>query len=404
MNIFIIPSEYPNSRSSLAGIFTKEQAKAIAKLGNNKVYVSSWGHDDTYLPVKKPWLWFGAIYNYLNNRKEKILSEFDGGFNEVKKYQLHWNRLIPFGGAHQLIDINIDNLKNAIRVSGKIDVIHAHFSYPAGYIAYELSKKFEIPYIITEHMSPFPFDELKENGEIIYEMDFALKHSSNIIAVSPSLQKTIENFGYKNLLFIPNIVDENKFFPNLKLEKNEDYGVVNILCICMMVQQKGVDLLIEAIAKLDHDKRKYKITIAGDGPLLKEYKELAVKRNVEKYINWLGEINREEAANNFRECDLFVLPSRHETFGIVYAEAIASGKPIIATRCGGPECIANEVNGLLINVDDVVALAEAIDDMSGNLAQYKSDEIRDDFMNRFSSRAVVDKIQNVYQRVVGEIK
>ena len=404
MNIFIIPSEYPNSRSSLAGIFTKEQAKAIAKVHNNKVYVSSWGHDDTYLPVKKPWLWPRAILSYFKNRNIRIISEFGGSFNEVIKFKLHWSRRMLFGGAKQLIDINNDNLKIAIREAGKIDIIHAHFSYPAGYIAYELSKKLKIPYIITEHMGPFPFDELKENGEVICEMDLALKHSSTTIAVSPSLGKAIKNYGYDNLLYIPNLVDDNKFYPRKPSEVFKHDNEVHVLTICMMVHLKGVDLLIEAIAKLDHGKRKYTFTIAGDGPLLKKYKEMAVKRNMDKYINWLGEVDREDVANHFRECDFFVLPSRHETFGIVYAEAIASGKPIIATRCGGPECIANEVNGLLINVDDVVALAEAIDDMSGNLAQYKSDEIRDDFMNRFSSRAVVDKIQNVYQRVVGEIK
>ena len=91
------------------------------------------------------------------------------------------------------------------------------------------------------------------------------------------------------------------------------------------------------------------------------------------------------------------MPSRYETFGVVYAEAIACGKPVIATKCGGPESIINEGNGLLVEVDNSDQLAESLMQMKKNYNELSQAEIRTNFLEKFSRSVVVEQISSVYR-------
>jgi glycosyltransferase involved in cell wall biosynthesis len=80
----------------------------------------------------------------------------------------------------------------------------------------------------------------------------------------------------------------------------------------------------------------------------------------------------------------------------VYIEALASGKPVIGTRCGGPEMIINERNGFLVPIDDEQALAEAMRKMIREYDTFNSEQIREDCINRFSERSVVRQLELIY--------
>jgi len=98
----------------------------------------------------------------------------------------------------------------------------------------------------------------------------------------------------------------------------------------------------------------------------------------------------------YRECDAFVLPSRGETFGIVFIEALAHGKPLIATRCGGPQDIVHAENGLLVPMDSVEELAIAMERMIQTSGNYSPQILRADFLARFSASAVIDTMEDWY--------
>ena len=103
--------------------------------------------------------------------------------------------------------------------------------------------------------------------------------------------------------------------------------------------------------------------------------------------------------HGFETCDCFVLPSHHESFGIVFTEAMACGKPVIATRCGGPEAIVRPESGLLLEVGDVDALADALEHMFRHAHEYDRERIRADFERRFSRAVIVDALEAIYERV-----
>jgi glycosyltransferase involved in cell wall biosynthesis len=128
---------------------------------------------------------------------------------------------------------------------------------------------------------------------------------------------------------------------------------------------------------------------------------MAQRLGVANRIRWLGNVSREHAPQCFRDAHAYVMPSLHESFGVVYAEALASGKPVIATRCGGPEYIVHEKNGRLVDVSDVNGLARELAWMAENWDQFDSTAIRSDFERRFSRPVVVGQLKALYESVIG---
>ena len=97
-----------------------------------------------------------------------------------------------------------------------------------------------------------------------------------------------------------------------------------------------------------------------------------------------------------------VLPSKYETFGVVLIESLALGRPVIATRCGGPESIVRQQDGLLIEPNDINALSLAMKSMVKNYENYNSLEIRQACIERFGSRSIAKKIINNYSEIISE--
>lgn len=394
MNLFIIPSWYPRPTGAGGGSFTKEQAEAIAQLHPEvNVIMSLWGHNIPAVPVRQPWKWPGKVLWALSQPKNSITKH--KGVHEVFNAKVQWSERLPLGGVKQLIKVNRKNLIAAQQKFGKMDIIHAHVSFPAGYVAAILAKEFNIPYVITEHMSPFPFPSLMVGNKPRAEIIHAFNNAHTSIAVSPSLAVRVASFGLPKPTVVPNVIDEQAFFINHLAQAKTTF-----FTLCGIGDQKGIDHLIQAIALWKPNPNQFEFRIGGDGPMLAEYQALAKELCVDNLINWLGNVSREEAPKLFQQCDIYIMPSRHETFGVVYAEATACGKPIIATRCGGPEFIVNKTNGVLVDVGDIEAISQAMQNMVKNLSNYSDQAIRADFEQRFSRPAVVEKLMEVYEQVI----
>lgn len=396
MNLFLLPSWYPSPSSPIGGIFTQEQAQALAALTPDITVIASlWGHADGVLPARSPWRWPQQALWRLRQPNDDVRQ--NEGVHEVFNAKLHWSDRLPFGGVRQLVAVNRRNFQLAQQRFGKIDLIHAHVSYPGGYIASLLAQEHGIPYVLTEHMSPFPFPQLLHGGQPLPEIAQAFQQAAASIAVSPSLADRIASFGYPRPLVIPNVVDERAF----ALGQPSSSKTV-FFTLCGISEQKGIDHLLDAIALWNPPAEQFEFRIGGDGPQRAAYQAKAQALGLADRVRWLGPVSRAQAPALFRGCHIFVMPSRHETFGVVYAEAIASGKPIIATRCGGPESIVNAINGQLVDVGDVPALAQVMQDMAANWHSYSPQAIRQDFEARFSRHAVVQQLRALYQQILKE--
>ena len=129
-----------------------------------------------------------------------------------------------------------------------------------------------------------------------------------------------------------------------------------ILCISQLRRQKGVDVLVRALAHLGHADDVH-LVIAGSGPEEAELRTLAA--NVPRPVHFLG--HRNDIDRLLALADIVVMPSREEAFGRVTLETMAAGRPLIGTRVGGlAEAIVDGENGLLVGADDPLALANAL--------------------------------------------
>lgn len=161
-------------------------------------------------------------------------------------------------------------------------------------------------------------------------------------------------------LFIHNAVDLSEFAAPCLQSKDETQRK-KILSIAAHNEKKGLDVLLRAFLLVSNRKPRLDLLLAGDGPLRPQLEELAKTLKIDSQVKFLGYQQRDQITRLLHECDLFVLPSRSEPFGIVVIEALACGKAIVASNVGGiAEIITNGENGILVDPDDPVALAQAI--------------------------------------------
>lgn len=398
MNVFVIPSWYPTLTYPISGVFVKEEVECIAEIYPElSVVVSLDGGEEYYLNPRAPLKLFGLIWRFL--KVEKFLPrKTRQNLVELNRPSLKWPTIIFDGNMNQRINVHRQNFLYAIQEFGKPDLIHAHVTYPAGWIAMKLAQEFGVPYIIKECMGPFPFKIrrfLDRNGALTKWIRGPLENATEVIAMSPQLADSMAAFGLKRPLVVPYPVDERRFefVPHGKRE------IFQFFTLCALSPEKGIPDLLRAIPTALSKRPALLFRIGGSGRH-EEYANLAQSLGIAHAVEWLGSVSRADASKYFADCDAFIMLSHLETFGMVYAEAIACGKPVIATRCGGAEFIINENNGLLVDVANIEQISGAIVQMSDEAVRFNPDEIRNDFLDRFSRSAIVQKITQCYKEVV----
>jgi glycosyltransferase involved in cell wall biosynthesis len=142
----------------------------------------------------------------------------------------------------------------------------------------------------------------------------------------------------------------------------EHAGEVVLLAVGAVIPRKGYDVLVAALARLAH--LRWRLVIAGDGGRSPEtFRRLEADiaaLDLADRITLLGAVSSEQLASLYQRCDLFVLPSRFEGYGMVFAEAIAHGLPVVGTTAGAIPQTVPDAASVLVPPDDVEALAAAL--------------------------------------------
>ena len=245
----------------------------------------------------------------------------------------------------------------------KIDLVHAHYIMPPGLIAVICGMILGVKTAVTIHGSDILV--LARKPLIKSVIKYVLNKSDYVFVVSNSIKDKVLKLDIKDienkLKVTYNAVDIQKFRPdqesNFKEEMKIDPLKPVILFIGNLVWQKGVEYLIRAKEFLNEDAE---IVIVGDGPLFSELKGIVEFENI-KGIKFTGA--RNDIEKIMSSADIFVLPSLSEGRPTVILEAMASGKPVIATNVGGIPEIVNDQIGILISPEDSVGLAEAINNL-----------------------------------------
>lgn len=394
MHIFCLPSWYRSPEDPIRGVFFIEQAKAFTKhYQDSRISLYSYGDFDLIhwkrvrSNVHTLGRWFKA---------KSYFTPVSDNFTEFFEPVLTQDRRYNSKAINKLIQHSISAYRRYEKEYGKIDLIHAHVCWKAGYIAYCMSKELGVPYVITEHMAPFLFSELEINGKAIPEIKHAFSKASRIIAVSKSLVADIRKYYLLATDIIPNFINEDLF-----TVKNHITDRFTFLCIAKIVKVKGIDILLKAFKRVVQKHPSLQLRIVGAGSEQERLKQYTKDNNLENNVVWLDCLLQDEVRNEIQKSDAFVLPSNYESFGVVYIEALACGKPIIATKCGGPEdIVTNDYIGDIIPKGDIDALVESMNHMYESYNEYDSNKIRKFFLMNYSSMVVCQRYYELFRDVI----
>ncbi|WP_407378812.1 glycosyltransferase family 4 protein [Methanobrevibacter sp.] len=254
-----------------------------------------------------------------------------------------------------------------------IDIIHGHYLFPAGASACDVGNKHNIKTYVTAHGSDM-FEMYKKQSFMRPIIKKVLKKADVVFAVSNALKEEILATGVTGIesktRLCWNSVDINKFSGENKnlLESN---GKPIVLFVGNIIKRKNVNLILEAKKLSVTD---YEVVIVGDGPLKNDLENKVEKENILD-VRFLGA--RSDVENIIPGCDVLVLPSFSESFGLVLIEALACEKAVIGSNVGGITEIITDDVGLLIDPNDASSLAQAIDKVIGE----------DEFRQKLSSNA-----------------
>ena len=391
LHVLWIPSWYPQKENPLLGSFFQEQIQALNKIGVQT----------------------GIIYPEIRPLKEfnfPLLKQnyFQTSFQIEQStpiYRRHGWNLYPGKFKWQInawVRQALNLFENYISSFGRPHLIHAQSSLIAGMAALEIARKYCIPYCVTEHRDVFLKKKvLKEDYSTCWCTPYiknALDHANKIIAVSMPLKEALFSYtSQASISIIPNSVDIDLFCPPLQKKQKENFSY---LTVCNLEKRKNVDLLLKSFQKVYKNDPKSDLVIVGEGPERAYLERLAKELEISRGVSFRGALSRQEVSQSFQEADAFVLASQNESFGVVCIEALASGIPVIATKCGGPETIVTPDGGLLVEKDDEISLTNALIQIKNTIHHYPSEKLRSLAVSEYSQKAVAEKTLLLYQSLL----
>jgi glycosyltransferase involved in cell wall biosynthesis len=190
-----------------------------------------------------------------------------------------------------------------------------------------------------------------------------------------------------------------QFLAPLRRKVREDDAFV-FLSVGNLIPVKGHLVLLEAFAAAARVRPGIRLRIGGDGELERSLEASARELGISGQVSLVGRLSTDRVVDEMDACDAFVLPSLVETFGVVVIEALARGKPVVATRCGGPESIVTPSDGLLVPLGNAVALADALVSMTDRANQYDPSTLRGNALRRFGPAEIARQLSAIYSEAV----
>jgi glycosyltransferase involved in cell wall biosynthesis len=228
-----------------------------------------------------------------------------------------------------------DLYDEAVDLWGKPDLLHAHVSLPAGYVAAKIGEAHDLPVIVQEHYSGFESDVRYpwRLGGFIREMATTI---SGFYAVSPGYAERIRRTGTINKVeVLPNPIDTDLFAPG-QVQRNED--VFQIVTTGNMGRLKGTDLLFKALSRL-MGKIDWRLTLFCDTSEKAAFRRWLSDGAFARRVTLHGRVDQTELVRAYSGSDLYVVSSRLETANVSMLQAMACGVPVVTTACGAPETL-----------------------------------------------------------------
>lgn len=268
------------------------------------------------------------------------------------------------------------------RVGATPRLIHAHFAHPGGFVASLLARQWRIPFLVTLHgwdvnvlgrtADRRAYGTSARRADVAvwrWMMHAVLRRADRVICVSDELRAKAVALGAApdRLVTVRNGVDPTRFYPADQRAARRQLGLAedgtHVLFAGSLQWVKGPDVLIEAARTLVEASPRVQVSMLGDGPMRPSLEAAIRRTGLQARVTLWGTRPYSEMPRWMNACDVLAVPSRYESFGCVVIEALACGRPVVASRAGGiPEVITDGIHGRLVEAGNPRQLAEAITD------------------------------------------
>ena len=400
-HVLVVPSWYPTAESPLSGSFFREQCIALSRAG----------------------LRVGVVYPEFESLRRLSPSAIGGRAAVARRFQRveeedagvptlrvrGWNvlpRLVLGGRLWARLASGL--ARDYVRRHGRPDLVYAFGALWGGYAGARLARTLGVPLVVGEHFSGYTehfagYAPGKMTQGQLHAAREAYAAAARVIAVSTALERTLAGAGLvdaRRLTVVPNLVDTDFFVPPPGGRPASDAGSggPRFLAIGNLDPIKGPDLLLRAFSAAFRDDPRATLDFAGSGSLADSLRRESVALGVADRVRFLGQLDRDGVRRALWSADRLVLASHVETFGVVLLEAMATGLPVIATACGGPEDVVTPAVGRLVPVGDADALAAALRAARSEPTPPPA-AVREHVLRNFAAPLVVERIADVFDAV-----
>jgi len=427
MRVLVLSHMYPNTVNPLGGIFVQQQVKALAHLGVEVRVVAPVPWVPGFMRGKGKWGGYAGV----------PAVEAGGGFPVFHPRVLEFPRSLFFEYYSHTYAWGIRDVFTTQIQSG-VDVIHAHVAHPDGAAALRFGRHFGIPVVVTIHGQDFAYT-LQRSKTCAQSVRETLRQAAAVILVSAKLRDRYGLASWADDLskyrVIYNGVDLDEVPPpgaeqeapaqappsraeepafDWRRQEAQPAGPAApkaaqarriLLSVGFLRPDKGHAIVLRALRELLPEFPDLLYRIVGDGEERRTLERLTAELGLSGHVEFLGSLPHPLAMQQMAQCEVFVLPSWREAFGVVYLEAMAHGKPVVGTAGEGiAEILTHEEVGLAVAPRDPQALAQALRrllrDREGarRMGERGRELVRAQFTWEANAREVLATYQEVAQR------
>jgi len=354
LRVVLVTSQFPTPTEPERGIFTLQIARRLAtRCDLTVVCPLPWFPAVPFLRPLRQWYRFAEVPSAWTQDGVRILAP---------KYPLLPRLSERFHG--RLVAARLRRLLWDLKQSEGIDVINSHWLYPDAVAVHVATRAFPLPHVPTGlgcDVNAFIDDPAK--GPQILDMLHASQH---VTVVSESLRHHLIARGIpaNTVTTIPNGVDARRFHPLDRGAARHRLGLVDereyVLYVGRFSEEKSVTTLVDAMALVAASRPRADLLLVGDGPLQRLLTERARALRIAARVRFVGPQEHRQVAEWMAAADCVCLPSTREGCPNVVLEALACGRPVVASAVGGvPEMITSET-GILVPPSTPSALATAL--------------------------------------------
>jgi N-acetyl-alpha-D-glucosaminyl L-malate synthase BshA len=290
----------------------------------------------------------------------------------------------------------------------ELDILHVHYAIPhaaSAYLAQKMSGRDSLKVVTTLHGTDITL--VGQEPSFFPITRFLIEQSDAVTAVSGFLkQETIKVFGTgENIEVIPNFVDARVFKPledNPLRQRFAPNGEKLLAHASNFRKVKNLDAVVDVFAKVS-EVLPCRLLLIGDGPEIGNVRQLVVRAGLDEKVDFLGHVDNLE--DILPVADLLLLPSLHESFGLVALEAMACGViPLVTNQGGAGEFIQDGLNGFLRDPQDIDGMALAAVNVLGDdeTRLEMAEEARRDAAGDFGVSCVVKQYVDLYDRLLAD--